>query len=146
MTSYQGEDRMCRTPTVVRHLARAAVTACCVAALALTQAAQAHADSRTVNFDYQHLWITPEFKIGGGAIQFKVKKCNRPNGDMTVLLRRTDGFNYVVSSEKIRCRAGDKVVFNVGSNPAGTYEFELGKLDDYKFFKGSATYSFTSPR
>ncbi|KUN50763.1 hypothetical protein AQJ43_31565 [Streptomyces avermitilis] len=130
---------------MVRHLTRATVTSCCAAALALTQTVQAHAASRTVNFNYQHIWKTPEFETGiRGRIHFTVKKCDHPNGDMTVLLRRTDGFNYVVGSRNIKCRAGHTA--NWDDDPAGTYEFELGKLDDYKFFKGTATYSFNAAR
>ncbi|WP_256864154.1 hypothetical protein [Streptomyces avermitilis] len=34
----------------------------------------------------------------------------------------------------------------LGRRSGGTYEFELGKLDDYKFFKGTATYSFNAAR
>ncbi|MET9587124.1 hypothetical protein ABZY10_29350 [Streptomyces sp. NPDC006539] len=136
---------MPRSLAVTRHLTRTAVTACCATALALTQAAQAHAASRTVNFSYQHLWTTPEFTTGiRGAIHFTVKRCDHTSGDMTVLLRRTDGFNYDVGSETIKCRAGQTANFD--DDPAGTYEFELGKLDNGKFFKGTATYSFNAAR
>ncbi|MGW2089277.1 hypothetical protein [Streptomyces sp. NPDC001880] len=129
---------------MARHLKRVVLATCCVAALAVTQAAQAHAASRTVSFNYQHLWLTPEFKTGGGPIHFTVKDCNRTGQSMTVLLRRTDGFNYDVGSETIKCRAGQKAVFDVGKNPAGTYEFELGKLDDGRYLKGTGTYSFSA--
>ncbi|MET8769465.1 hypothetical protein [Streptomyces sp. NPDC004658] len=137
---------MPRSRTVMRYLTRVTTIACCTTALAITQVVQAHADSRTVSFDYTHLWTTPEFDTGGGPVHFTVKKCNRPNKDMTVRLRRTDGLNYDVDSQTIKCQAGSKVIIDVGKNPAGTYEFELGKLDDGTHFKGTATYSFTSPR
>jgi hypothetical protein len=130
---------------VTRHLGRATATVCCGTALALTQTAQAHAASRTVDFSYQHIWKTPDFETGiRGRIHFTVKRCDHPNGDMTVLLRRTDGFDYVVGSRTIKCRAGQTANFD--DDPAGTYEFELGKLDDYTFFKGTATYSFNAAR
>ncbi|MCX5199265.1 hypothetical protein OOK31_36200 [Streptomyces sp. NBC_00249] len=135
---------MLRSRSATPRLARLALTACCAAALALTQAAPAHAASRTVRFDYTHLWKTPEFDISRGEIHFTVKECDRPKKDMTVLLRRTDGFNYDVGSETVKCRAGERVVF--GNEPPGTYEFELGKLDDGTYFRGTATYSFPAPR
>ncbi len=129
----------------LRHLSRIAAILCCSTTLAVTQVASASAASRTVNFEYQHIWLTPEFKTGiRGRIHFTVKKCDHPNGDMTVLLRRTDGYNYVSGTEKIKCRDGQTAKFE--DHPAGTYEFELGKLDDYKFFKGTATYSFNAAR
>ncbi len=129
----------------MRRLSHVTVTTCCAAVLIVTQAASAHAASRTVNFEYQHIWLTPEFETGiRGRIHFTVKKCDHPNGDMTVLLRRTDGYNYVAGTEKIKCRSGQSAKFD--DHPAGTYEFELGKLDDYKFFKGTATYSFNAAR
>ncbi|MGW2088303.1 hypothetical protein [Streptomyces sp. NPDC001880] len=135
---------MTRFRTVMRHLMRAAVTTCCAAALAVTQAAPAHAASRTVRFDFQHLWLTPEFDTGSrGTVTFTVNKCNSPK-NLTVLLRRTDGFNYISGREVIKCRAGQKINFT--QEPSGTYEFELGKLDDGDYFKGSATYMFPSPR
>ncbi|WP_369175777.1 hypothetical protein [Streptomyces mutabilis] len=139
------EAPMTRSRAVTRHLKNVALTVCCTAALAVTQAAPAHAASRTVSFNYKHLWLTPEFKTGGGPIHFTVKSCDRTSQNMTVRLRRTDYLNYDVSSETIKCRAGQKVVFDVGKNPAGTYEFELGKLDDSKYVKGTATYSFSAP-
>ncbi|MEV5148191.1 hypothetical protein AB0L14_28315 [Streptomyces sp. NPDC052727] len=125
---------------------RLALTVCCAAVLAATQATPAYAASRTVHFDYTHLWLTPEFETAGGPIHFTVKACDRPTKDMTVLLRRTDGFNYDVGTETIKCRANQRATFDVGRNPAGTYEFELGKLDDGTRFKGTATYSFTGPK
>ncbi|GJF24987.1 MULTISPECIES: hypothetical protein [Streptomyces] len=136
---------MARSRTAMRRLSRVAVTMCCATALAVTQAAQAHAASRTVNFNYSHLWLTPEFKTGGGAVHFTVKKCNYPKRDMTVLLRATDGVNVDVGSETIKCRAGAQAVIGDGLK-SGTFELELGKLDDNKYFKGTATYSFTTPR
>lgn len=36
-------------------------------------------------------------------------------------------------------------VFYTGWGYMSTYEFELGKLDDGTHFKGTATYSFTTP-
>ncbi|MET7814283.1 hypothetical protein ABZT26_25970 [Streptomyces sp. NPDC005395] len=132
--------------TAARRLKRVVLAAGCTAALVVTQAAQAHAASRSVSFNYKHLWLAPEFKTGGGPIHFTVKSCDRTSQNMTVRLRRTDGFNYDVGSETIQCRAGQKVVFDVGKNPAGTYEFELGKLDDGTYLKGTATYSFNAPK
>ncbi|WP_108934657.1 hypothetical protein [Streptomyces ardesiacus] len=135
---------MTSSRATAQRVKRIAIATGCAAALAVTQAAQAHAASRTVSFNYQHLWLTPEFKTGGGPIHFTVKTCNRTSQSMTVLLRRTDGFNYDIGSSTIKCRAGQRAVFDVGSNPAGTYEFELGKLDDGKYLKGTGTYSFTA--
>lgn len=135
---------MSRSRAATRRLTHIAVTMSCAVALAITQAAQAHAASRTVNFNYSHLWLTPEFKTGGGAVHFTVKKCNYPNRDMTVLLRATDGINVDVGSRAIKCRAGTKAVIGDGLK-GGTYELELGKLDDNKYFKGTATYSFNAP-
>ncbi|WP_326812939.1 hypothetical protein OIE62_00495 [Streptomyces scopuliridis] len=136
---------MPRSRTAMRRLTRIAVTTSCAAALAVTQAAQAHAASRTVNFNYSHLWQTPEFKTGGGAVHFTVKKCNDPHRDMTVLLRATDGINIDVGTRTIKCRAGAKAVIGDGLK-GGTFELELGKLDDNTYFKGTATYSFTAPK
>jgi hypothetical protein len=141
--TFLKEVQMLGSCTAARHLKRVTFATCCAAALAVTQAAQAHAASRTVSFNYQHLWLTPEFKTGGGPIHFTVKSCNRTSQSMTVLLRRTDGFNYDIGSRAIKCRAGQRAVFDVGSNPAGTYELELGKLDDGEYLKGTGTYSFT---
>lgn len=131
--------------TVKRRLSRASVALCCACALGVMQAAQAHAASRTVNFNYSHLWPTPEFKTGGGAVHFTVKNCNYPKRDMTVLLRATDGINTDIGTETIKCRAGGKAVIGRGLKP-GTFELELGKLDDGDYFKGTGTISFTAPK
>lgn len=125
-----------------RRLARAAVTACCAAGLAITQAVPAHAKTVKVRFDYAHVWKTPEFKTTAtGRITFKVETCNRAGQKMTVLLRRTSGFNHDIATRTIKCSAGQTATFqNVAR---ATYEFELGKLDDGKHFQGLASYTFT---
>ena len=125
-----------------RRLARAAVTACCAAGLAITQAVPAHAKTVQVRFDYAHLWQTPEFKTTAkGGITFKVETCNRTGQKMTVLLRRTSGINHDIGTRTIKCSAKQTASFrNVA---AGTYEFELGKLDDGRHFQGLASYTFT---
>ncbi|MFI9781791.1 hypothetical protein ACIHCV_45720 [Streptomyces sp. NPDC051956] len=133
---------MPRSRTVRRRLTPVAGTALCGAALSVTQAAPAHATTQTVSFTYQHLWLTPEISTRvRGAISFIVQKCDHPNQKMTVLLRRTDGFNYDIGSRTIYCRAGQRAAF--ADQPKGTFEFELGKLDDGKVFKGTGTSSFT---
>ncbi|MEK0097846.1 hypothetical protein WDA79_04880 [Streptomyces sp. A475] len=132
---------MPRSRPVRRHLTRITATALCAVALAVTQTTQAHAAGRTVRFSFQHLWLTPEFTTGArGAIHFTVKKCDHPSQKMTVLLRRTDGFNYDIGSRTLTCRAGRRAVF--ADQPKGTFEFELGKLDDGKYFKGTGTSSY----
>ncbi|MFB7122193.1 hypothetical protein [Kitasatospora sp. NPDC056273] len=128
----------------MRHLARIAAAAGCAAVLAVTQASQAYAASRTVSFEYEHLWITPEFEAGDGNIHFTVKSCDHPKSDMTVTLRRTDGINTDLGHETILCHEGYRATFD--GLRGGTFEFELGKLDNGKAFKGTATYSFTAPK
>ncbi|MGW7579233.1 hypothetical protein [Streptomyces sp. NPDC054765] len=132
---------MTSSRTVLRHLARIAATACCAAALAVTQTVQAYAASRTVSFNFEHLWQTPEFKTAGGAIAFRVIKCNRPNSDMTVVLWDTDGWNQELERAVIKCRPGARATLGDGTKP-GNFMFELGKLDDGKALKGTATYSY----
>ncbi|MFJ8856122.1 hypothetical protein [Streptomyces sp. NPDC102437] len=128
-----------------RRLPRASVALSCACALVVMQAAQAEAASRTVNFNYSHLWLTPEFKTGGGAVHFTVKNCNYPKRDMTVLLRATGGINTDIGTETIKCRAGARATIGKGLKP-GTFELELGKLDDGKRFKGTGTISFAAPK
>ncbi|MFE1365639.1 hypothetical protein ACFW84_15545 [Streptomyces anulatus] len=128
-----------------RYLPRASVALCCACVLGVLQAAPAHAASRTVNFNYSHLWLSPEFKTGGGAVHFTIKNCNYPERDMTVLLRATHGINTDIGTETIKCRKGAKTAIGKGLKP-GTFELELGKLDDGKYFKGAGTISFTAPK
>ncbi|MFJ2188744.1 hypothetical protein ACIOJE_12420 [Kitasatospora sp. NPDC087861] len=135
---------MIRSRTGMRNVGRIAVAACCTAVLAVSQASLAYAASRTVSFEFQHLWITPEFETGDGDIRFTVKSCNRPKSEMTVTLRSADGINTDIGHRTIECREGNGVVFD--GLRGGTFEFELGKLDDGKTFKGTATYSFPAPK
>ncbi|MFJ6380822.1 hypothetical protein ACIQI7_12610 [Kitasatospora sp. NPDC092039] len=129
---------------VNRRLAQIALAATCTAVLAATQTSQAFAASRTVSFEYTHLWVTPEFETGDGTIALTVKSCNRPKSDMTIALRSTDGINTDIGHERIRCAEGSRVSFD--GLKGGTFEFELGKLDDGTTFKGTATYSYPAPK
>ncbi|MFD8414613.1 hypothetical protein ACFV2Q_23120 [Streptomyces sp. NPDC059650] len=132
---------MASSRAVSRHLARIVAPACCAAVLALTQTVNAYAASRTVNFNFEHLWQTPEFKTGGDTISFRVARCNRPNKDMTVVLWNTDGWNQELDRAVIKCRPNASAKLGAGTKP-GHFMFELGKLDDGKAFKGTATYSY----
>ncbi|MFJ4671533.1 hypothetical protein [Kitasatospora purpeofusca] len=135
---------MIRTRSGMRHLARIALAASCTAVLVVTPASHACAASRTVGFEYQHLWITPEFKTSDGTIKLTVKSCNHPKSDMTVTLRSTDGINTDIGHERIKCAEGNTVSFD--GLRGGTFEFELGKLDDGTTHKGTATYTYSTPK
>ncbi|MGX4733180.1 hypothetical protein [Kitasatospora griseola] len=135
---------MARSRNRARYLARIALAAACVASAAVAQTTHAYAASRTVRFEYEHLWITPEFETGDGDIHFTVKSCDHSTSKMTVTLRSTDGINTDIGHETIYCREGDRATFD--GLRGGTFEFELGKLDDGRAFKGTATYSFSAPQ
>lgn len=73
-----------------------------------------------------------------------MKSCNRTKSDMTITLRNTDGPNTDIGHERVKCAEGSRASFD--GLKGGTFEFELGKLDDGTTFKGTATYSYPAPK
>ncbi|MGW4550211.1 hypothetical protein ACWEN4_28280 [Streptomyces violaceorubidus] len=101
------------------------------------------------------------FRDGGRAATFNPNARSRcigygwcPNTPETAAdprVQEDQGLDAPVRAlrKTIKCRAG-QIVFDVGMNPVGTgrcpYEFELCKLDDGTYWKGTGTYSLSASK
>ncbi|MFC9246243.1 hypothetical protein ACFT7S_20285 [Streptomyces sp. NPDC057136] len=126
-----------------RRVARFGAAALCAASLTFAQAAPAAAASHTAPFSFKYRLETNTWDQNRGRTTFAIRDCDEPNETMTVnLVRSRVGSDTRLGTVTMKCAKGGRANFDAPD--AGTYYFILSKLDDDKFFIGSATISYTA--
>lgn len=129
--------------SAARAATRAAAVAAMTAGLALAGTAvpsDAHAATRNVAFSFKYRLTTKSWQQRAGTTSLTIRHCPA-NGPFHVELKRSRwGTDSRVDGRTIRCAPGVRATFTAPVR--GTYYFVFTKVDDGRYYSGTATIAY----
>ncbi|SDR14867.1 hypothetical protein [Thermostaphylospora chromogena] len=123
--------------------ARAVSAAALTVGLVLAGAAApdtAHAGTRKVSFLFKYRLEGKTWKQKAGKTVFTITGCNIPGIFHVELVRSRWGRDTRMSGKTMKCERGQRAVLHAPVD--GTYYLLFTKLDDDRFYKGTATIAY----